>query len=457
MKRETGEQDAPGQFATYEEALDYLFKFTNYETMGRFNITRDAFDLERMRQLLAWCGNPESRIPVIVHIAGTKGKGSTCWMVAALLRATGRRVGMYTSPHLEDLRERIDIDGQWITKAAFTRHLSEIRPFLDSPREGQPPTFFDIMTAIAIKEFAEQKCDAAAVEVGLGGRLDSTNVLVPTVTAITRIHFDHVDKLGESIAQIAREKAGILKPGVPAVIGPQLEDAQAVITRRAAELRVRLWRVGREIIIEPPGKHGCISVTTPIRKHPALALGCKGVHQSENAAVAIGILDCLHELVGIDLPPGLARSVLQSIQVPGRVEVFPGSPAVILDSAHNGVSAQALARAIRDAFPRKKAILVLGIASDKDLAAILEALLPISKAVIATAAQSPRALRPGQLSERIKAVSNVPVQEAGPAEAALKTALETAEADDIVVVAGSFYLAGEVRPLLRSRESQKHG
>ncbi len=275
-------------------ALDYLYRFTNYENMGRFKYSRTTFDLERMRDMLGWCGHPDRAAPIRIHVAGTKGKGSTTLLTAAILQEAGLKAGSYTSPHLEDIRERIAVSDKWIEELVLDNHIFALREYLDMPRETLPPTFFDIMTTIAFREFARQECDAAVLEVGLGGRLDSTNVIEPTITAITPVHYDHMDKLGNTLSMIASEKAGILKAGVPAIVGPQPQEAAEAIRDRAFELDIPVWWFGKEIRAERVDEEN-FNVVTPIREHRGLRLRAAGRHQKENAATAIGICDWLSE------------------------------------------------------------------------------------------------------------------------------------------------------------------
>ena len=437
-------------FADLESALDYLYRFTNYENMGRYDYSRTTFDLDRMRDMLSWCGDPDRRIPVLVHVAGTKGKGSACLFAAAILQAAGVRTGIYTSPHLEDLRERILVAGERIPPDALRGHLSDLEKYLEQPRDTLPPTFFDIFTTTALREFARQECGAAVVEVGLGGRLDSTNVIEPTVTAITTVDYDHMDKLGNELSQIAAEKAGILKSGVPVVVGPQSEPAAATISDRISALGIDAWWVGREIKIEGgTSASGVFEVVTPVRRHPGLKLRALGTHQRQNAAVAIGLCDRVAVQRGFSTGAGEELRVLSSLQLPGRIEVFRSDCPVVLDSAHNEVSARALAATIRESFQFQRLHLILGIAADKTVSGVLKHLVPPADVVYATAADSPRAMSPGELAAEVRKLGETSVVEGGKPAEALKQVLDAAGPEELVIIAGSFYLAGEMRPILR--------
>jgi len=438
------------RFSHLDSALDYLYGFTNYENMGRVDYTRSNYDLDRMRQMLEWLGNPDRQIPVKVHVAGTKGKGSTSILVAAILNAAGRRTGLYTSPHLEHIRERIQVAGDQISPKALRDQISALREYLKQPRGGLTPTFFDIFTTIALLEFARQECDTVVVEVGLGGRLDSTNVIEPTVTAITPVHYDHTDKLGEELWQIASEKAGILKPGAPAVIGAQADEAAEVIRNRTEELGVPAWWLGREIRIENESDDArTFDVVTPARRHPGLRSRALGRHQRENAAVALGICDLLAETSNLRLPGGCEAEVLSSLQLPGRIEVFGERPPIVLDGAHNTFSAEVLAETIRASFQFQRLFLVLGIAADKAVGEVIGLLAPLAHQVFATAAPSPRALAPVELARAVREFTEARVHEVAEPREALEQALREAGPEDLVVIAGSFYLAGELRPTLR--------
>jgi len=436
-------------FPSLSAALDYLYRFTDYEKMGRYQYSRTTFDLKRMRQMLAWCGNPDRSIPQLVHVAGTKGKGSTCMFTSALLRATGLRTGLYTSPHLEDVRERIIVDGKWIAEDALRDRLSSLKDYLDQPRDSLPPTFFDIFTAIAFCSFMEAGCEAAVVEVGLGGRLDSTNVIRPSVTAISSIHYDHTEKLGEKLEQIAAEKAGILKPGVPAVFANQPAAAEKILETLIRDLDIPAWWIGREIEIENH-EDGSFDVVTPARRHSGLRLHALGEHQRGNAAAALAICDWLSELHGLEFEDAQARRVLSDLLLPGRIEVFGSRPAVILDGAHNAISVEALAQTIQESCNYERLFLVLGIASDKSIRPVIETLTPLADLVFATATPNPRAFQPSELAAEVHSITGTSTVEVSDPIEALERARDAAGPNDLVVVAGSFYLAGELRPILRN-------
>ena len=410
----------------YPDALKFLDAFTDYERMASVYAPGD-YNLERMRRLLCALGNPE-RAFLSLHIAGTKGKGSTAHLTEAILREAGYRTGLYTSPHLVDMRERIRLDGKPIREADFTRVLARMEPELRRLR----PTYFETMTAAAFVFFADRRVDYAVVEVGLGGRLDATNVITPAACAITTIDYDHMDKLGNTLEAIAGEKAGILKPGVPAVSSPQAPAARRVLEARGAiEFpRFRVLSSGGDVL----------KFTAEGRRYEMPVLG---EHQAANAATALALV----ARSGARVSPQDARRALRTIRLPGRVERVGRRPTVIVDAAHNPVSARALAAALA-AVPRRRLVLVFGASADKDYRAMLRTLLPSADLAILTKAAHPRAAAPSDL---MAAAKGRPAVAAGSVARALALARKAAGPEDAIVVTGSFYVAGEALALLSRR------
>ncbi|HXG61290.1 MAG TPA: folylpolyglutamate synthase/dihydrofolate synthase family protein [Planctomycetota bacterium] len=410
-------------FRTYRQALDHLAKFTDYERM-QARYAPDTYNLDRMRRLVEALGHPERTFPSL-HIAGTKGKGSVAHMAEAVLREAGFRTGLYTSPHLVDMRERIRRDGRPMTERDFVWAMNR----MERPLRRLRPTYFETMTAAAFLLFARWKVDWAVIEVGLGGRLDATNVIRPAACAITPIDYDHMDKLGRTLGAIAREKAGILKPGVPAVSSPQRPAAWRELRRhgRLFVPRVRLLsrRPGR-LEFEVEGLRG---------KVYRCALPAWGVHQAGNAGTALALL----EAAGVPFTRAQARRALARLRLPGRVEVVRRRPWIVVDTAHNPVAARALEAALRD-LPRRRTVLVFGASADKDYVAMLRTLLPGTDLAIFTRARSPRAADPRELARHAR---NIPALRADSVERALEAARAIAGPRDAVVVTGSFYVAGE--------------
>lgn len=410
-------------FRTYREALDHLARFTDYERM-RARYAPATYNLDRMRRLVEALGRPDRRFRSL-HIAGTKGKGSVAHMAEAILREAGFRTGLYTSPHLVDMRERIRRDGRPMTERDFVWAMNRMEPHLRRLR----PTYFETMTAAAFLLFARWRVDWAVVEVGLGGRLDATNVLLPEACAITPIDYDHRDKLGHTLGAIAREKAGILKPGVPAVSSPQRPAAWRELRRRADLFVPRVRLLSRRpgvLKFEVEGRRG---------KAYRCALPAWGAHQATNAGTALALL----EAAGIPFTEAQARRALRRLRLPGRFEVAARRPWVVVDAAHNPVAARALAAALRD-LPRRRTVLVFGASADKDYAAMLRTLLPGTALAIFTRARSLRAADPRELARRAR---RVPALVADSVDRALAVARAVAGPRDAIVVTGSFYVAGE--------------
>lgn len=442
------------RFADYEEALDYLFGTTDYERMSTYRYNLTTHDLSRMEALLAELGRPHLRFPVI-HIAGTKGKGSTALMLASVFRAAGLRVGLYTSPHLEDLRERIVIDGSPISRERFCREMNRVAEAAEAVRPrfaSHPPTFFEMVTALAFLHFARQAVQLAVVEVGLGGRLDATNVVAPLTAVITTVSMDHTLQLGSTLESIAAEKAGIIKPGVPLVSGPQEPEALRVIEERAREAGAPLVRVGREVRVEgvrplePLGLE--FDLRTPGGGRRRLRLGLLGPHQAANAAVAVAAAEQAAERGGLPLTEEAVEEGLRRVRAPARVEVLAGEPMVVLDAAHNPASTRALAEALAFHFGARPAVLLVGMAADKDVAGTLREVLPRARAVVATTNLSPRSAKPEDLAglAREGGCREVYVEE--DVAEALALARRLCRPGEMLVVTGSFYLAGAVKGLL---------
>ncbi len=435
---------------SYEEALSYLDSFVNYERRPPDAEMRAAMSLDRVRELLTELGSPHERLSFL-HVAGTKGKGSTAAMAASALRAAGYRTGLYTSPHLIDVRERIRVGGEPIPPEAFARVIERTRPHLDRIRErtadfppdadARPPTYFEIMTHAAFLYFEEVKTDVAVLEVGMGGRLDATNVVTPAACAITNVSLDHTAILGPTLAEIAREKAGILKPGVPCVVAPQNESAAHSIEATAREVGAPLWRVGEEVVLERAGEEG-FNVRTPERDYDGLRIPLWGAHQRENACVAVGLVD-LARRAGFDrVTPDAVREGLANVSWPGRVQKVAESPVTILDGAHNVASVRALVATLAERLPAKRHVYVLAVASDKDWEGMIASLAPSAGAVVATSTGNPRAVPPVELAEgaRRAGVGRVEVEE--DAVSALDLARGIAGEDGSVVATGSLYLVG---------------
>lgn len=417
---------------------------------------RVRLSLAPVRALLAALGAPERGLSVL-HVAGSKGKGSTALFAERILGACGRRVGTFTSPHLERWTERFRLEGREVDPGRLAAAVEALRPHVDALRAAggeKVPSFFDATTAAALWLFREADVDHAVLEVGLGGRLDSTNAVSSAVCCITSIELEHTDRLGTTLAAIAGEKAGILKPGVPVVCGDLHPEALAVVERRAAELRCPFARLGREIALEicaaePLGTRVRIA-DGPLEVEARLAV--PGTHQAANAALAAA---AVRRLLGPDVPSErLAAAVVEGLEgasLPGRAEVVERAPWVIVDSAHTAASARALAAVLeRIAVPVH---LVLSVSAGKDTRAILEALLPHAGAVTLTRAEPVRSLDPGEIAAVAREVrDDLPLRVVPNPHLAVRAAREGLAADGGLCAAGSVYLAGIARRVLRDFE-----
>lgn len=390
----------------YTETIAYLYSLVDYERVRIERYTPETYDLSRVERLLAAVGNPHTCFPAM-HIAGTKGKGSTAAMSEACLRAAGYRTGFYTSPHMHTFRERIQVDRHKIAREEVVALVEEIRPLIE---RTPGVTYFEAITAIGFLHFARSAVDVAVVEVGLGGRLDATNVLTPEVSVITSLSLDHTYLLGNTLAEIAREKAGIIKPGIPAVSAPQRAEAIKVLEAVSREREASLTEVGRDWNYEPgPADLDGQAFTARCVTGGGSDLDGEywipllGRHQLENATSAIAALDILRQR-GFRIPVEAVREGLHSVRWPGRLEILSRKPLVVVDGAHNPYSAQVLRRALEEWFPDHRWVLIFGASADKDVAGMLKALLPISEHTIVTRSDHPRAATPVELADVVALV-----------------------------------------------------
>ncbi len=451
-------------FQAYEDALDYLYSFINFEAKKQDRYMANKLDHTRPRRLLEALGTPYTRYPSL-HIAGTKGKGSTAAICAYALRAAGYTVGLYTSPHLQDFRERIriltpdDVDGR-ISQPQFVHHINQIRAV-----EAQFPdiTWFEILTAIAFLHFAEVGVDVAVVEVGLGGRLDATNVITPLVSVITRLSLDHTELLGNTLSEIAYEKGGIIKPGIPVITAHQEPDAQAKLEEIAQERGCQLTTVGQDWLYhggDSPGStwavfHQPTRQQLIIEHNPApelippgtqfeLPLG--GDHQLENATLALAALQHVQpHFPRLTLP--VLQAGLASVRWPGRLDIIhPGSdrtPMLLVDCAHNPDAVHKLREALQHSFTYRRLWLIFGAPADKDVPHMLADLLPLAHHTTMTTASHPRSATPEELAgmgaELGFAVTAVPDM-----HTALTTIWQQAQPGDLICVTGSIVVVGDL-------------
>jgi dihydrofolate synthase/folylpolyglutamate synthase len=413
--------------------------------------------LDAMQRLLAALGDPQRRWPC-VHVAGTNGKGSVTAMVDTALCAAGWRTGRYTSPHLSRLEERIAVSGVDVSpatlEAVLGRVFAQVDALVADGALAATPTFFEVSTAAAFIAFADAAVDVAVVEVGLGGRFDATNVVMPAVTAITSIDFDHERHLGTTLAAIAGEKAGIAKRRVPLVMGPLPDEARLVVERTAAEYGAPLISVPDSVVMRRThdAGHAVVTITTPVRSYPPVRLGLAGAHQAANAAIAVRTLEVLAGMTAIQAGADAIVAGLRDVRWPARLEWLrrPRDGArVLVDAAHNPAGARALASYLEEAgIPA--VTLVTSVMHDKDVAGVLTPLVARAAAVITTRAASPRATAAGALAEAVTrlAPAGLPVAAIDDPWTAVHRALDDPHP---VVIAGSIFLVGPLREALLTR------
>ncbi|OWK44462.1 bifunctional folylpolyglutamate synthase/dihydrofolate synthase [Fimbriiglobus ruber] len=454
-----------GSEMTYDEAIAFWYERINFEVRSA---GPGDLKLERMRALLRLVGDPHERFRV-VHVTGTKGKGSTCAMVATSLRAAGYRVGLFTSPHLVHVEERMRVNDTPITRDELAARMAQIAPAVRALEAGPwpPPTFFEISTALGFLHFVSRRVDFAVVEVGLGGRFDSTNVCHPLVSVITSIGFDHTAQLGSTLEAIAYQKAGIIKRRVPVVVGVTQPGPRAVIEHVADETGSRMVQLGRDFQYEykpgpvidgqEPRGLGAVRVSQEGRDGPTYELGLLGEHQAANAAVAVATLEELRR-EGVPIPDTAIARGLRDVKWPARIELVCARPVVILDSAHNVPSAEALVATLRQSVPVPgRKVVVFAVSSDKQFADILRLLGGYFDHFYLTRyGNNPRCVAPEQLVSTLQAVAPGRSASVHPtAHEAWHAARSAAGPDDLVCVTGSVFLAGELQDAVR--ESQPAG
>jgi len=434
--------------SAYQATLDYLYSFVDFSLTHQQNLAPENFDLRRMQALMDSLGNPQRSYKTI-HVAGTKGKGSVSAFCASALCEAGFETGLYTSPHLKDFEERIQIDGAPISRVELVALVDEIKPHVAAIPQL---TTFEISTALAFWYFARREVEIAVIEVGLGGRLDATNVITPLVSVITSISRDHTYVLGNTLAEIASEKGGIIKPGIPAVLAPQRDEPRQRLAEIAAGRAAPLTQVGRDykFSIKSRSLEGQVfslwNAAEPAKSPTLLEISMLGDHQAENAATAYVTLQTLRK-AGIEISEGAIRQGLAETRWPARFEILRRDPPVVIDCAHNAYSARVLQNTLDQYFPEKPLVLIVGFSADKDIQAMLSAWQPRTYHMIATQSGHPRAMSPAELAELAHALvgAAIPVTEEPNAAAALASALQIAGDDRLVIAAGSVFLAASVR------------
>ena len=466
----------PEQIDTYAAAIEFLYGRINYERIDAQAYSTSDFKLDRMRLLLSLIGSPHERIPAI-HVAGTKGKGSTCSMIASVLAAAGHRAGLFISPHISVFEERMTVNGVQPTQGELVALVNRLLPTI-AHMDGLPgqmqPTYFELATALAWLYFVEQRADFAVLEVGMGGRLDSTNVCRPKVCVITNVSRDHTQILGSTVRQIAWEKAGIIKPNVPLVCGVTQPDALELVEQLCRERGAPLTLFGRDVrvsgrrmaaeadVADGPGEsagerspRAWIDVCSARRDWKELPVALRGAHQATNTAMAVAALD---ELIaqGCSIPEAAVRQGLARVEWPARVEVVARRPTVVIDAAHNWESARALVATLREEFAPRRRILIFAATRDKDVAGLLRLLIPAFDTVIFTRyLDNPRNVPVHELQSLVHAISNRPVHLAADPTAAWQLARRWAGPDDLIAITGSFFLVAELRDVVFETERRR--
>ncbi len=429
----------------YNNSLDYLYSFVDYSLKHSSELAKADFNLDRMFALMESLGNPQDKYPII-HVAGTKGKGSVSALCASALQAAGYQAGLYTSPHLIDFCERIQINGEPISHAQLNELIEEIKPHVT---KIEKLTTFEITTALAFMAFAKYGVTAAVFEVGLGGRLDATNVVMPKVSVITSLSYDHTAVLGNTLTLIAGEKAGIIKNGVPVVSSPQKDEALEVLERVAKLKHATLKLVGRDVKFEEleASLDGQVFNLQPSNL-PTFNIPLLGSHQIENAATAYAAL----KTSGIPISDEQIQKGFSQVKWPARFEVLRREPPVVIDSVHNRDSALRLRETLDEYFPNIPIIMIFCTLEDKDIVGILEELKPRLEQVVATRADHPRAPSAEWIAEQVYKLG-IPVLAVEPAALALELALELAGKNKLVLSAGSVAFAGEILQAWQKRKS----
>ncbi len=429
----------------YSQAEKYLNSFTNYELILGITYAQPGYSLKHVEELLNRMGNPQLAARTI-HIAGTKGKGSVAAMIAQVLSASGYKTGRYTSPHLHNLRERINIDGSSIPEAEFAAAMAEVKPFIESMKQDttfRQLTYFEALTALAFAYFQKKRVDFQVLEVGLGGRLDATNVARPVVCIITSISLDHTQILGNSLEEIAREKAGIIKSGCWVVLSPQPEEAASVISNICREKEAKVVQVGKDVTWRKIGgdlHHQSLVIESRTSKYQ-VNIPLLGDFQLENAATAVAVLEILVSM-GFAISTAHIAQGLAQVKWPGRFQILQQHPTVLVDGAHNVASMKRLVNNIKAYFAHKRIVLVFGTSCDKDIPGIINELVPLSPQVIITQASHSRAAPiPTLVAEFSKRGIEPETKET--VTEAISRALSLANRTDVICVTGSLFVVAE--------------
>jgi dihydrofolate synthase / folylpolyglutamate synthase len=447
------DDSAAREDAAYRVAMDYIFQRLNYERVSHDSYNVEDFRLARMKRLLELLGDPQEKL-LVAHVAGTKGKGSTSAMLAAMLQAAGIRTGLFTSPHIARFEERFTVNGIEANSAEVVSLVDQLRSAVEKLVTEMPPgpTYFEVTTALAWLHFLNQKCEVAVMEVGLGGRLDSTNICRPHCCIITSISRDHMRLLGDTLPQIAAEKAGIIKPDVPVITGVEQPEVMEVIEEFARRANAPLYRLGREIKYEVSAvaeagslPRYLVNVETLSGRYEGLLCPLPGEHQCRNLALAVMAFD----LFCAGASQSFVRNGLASLNWPLRIQEVGRHPRVILDSAHNDASMTALCATLAP-LEHSRRVLVFATSRDKDAAAMLRILNRSFDEVIVTRyVHNPRALPVDQLAQLAASELTIPWQTAPDPASAWEMALARVDAEGLICVSGSVFLAAEMQAIVK--------
>lgn len=454
---------------SYNNTISFLLGAIDYEKISKYKYDSSSFNLNRMEQLMNITGNPHHGLKT-VHVAGTKGKGSTSNMIAAILMGTGLKVGLFTSPHLINLEERIKINGKDISHYALSKVTDALRPYVENERKKDlysSSTFFEILTAVALLYFKNEDVDVAVMETGLGGRLDSTNIIDPLVSVITSIGFDHTDKLGTTLVEIANEKAGIIKDNRPVVSSCQKDEVLRVINETCEKKNSNLLVVGRDIIIKngrpsnsfkkqlnDTGNNAFGSlcdIITDKNNYNDIFIPVLGAHQLVNCACAIGAVEiALNAMENCKLKNeiNVKRNSLTKVTCPGRVEIIRKEPFIIVDSAHTVESIKALKETISEYINPEKITLLFGIFQDKDVEAILNEIIPFVDDVIFTTTNNTRSAKPEDLVKMHEKLFKNRCYSTDNINEGLQIAIKITDKSNLICVTGSTYLAGAIKEII---------
>ena len=437
---------------TYSEALDYIYDLTKYGI---------KLGLKNINYLLYLLGEPHKKLKII-HVAGTNGKGSTCSSISSILQSAGYKVGLYTSPHLVDFTERFIINQKSISRKKVSELLERIKPYIEKVANTPSynhPTFFEVITSMAFLYFFEEQVDFLVLEVGLGGRLDATNVCEPLISVITHIDYDHMDELGNSLKEIAREKGGIIKPEGIVISSNQYEEAYNEIKKIADDRNSLIYSVGREIIyqiVKSDIKGVIFDLKGIYHEYKNLHTPLLGRHQADNSAAAITAIEAL-KIRGVNITEKAIRAGLGKVNWTGRLEIIQNNPTLVLDGAHNPNGVKVVRDALKEIFSYHRLILVLAIFADKDYKKMIQIIVPNADLVIAAKTESPRAASPRIIAKeaaqyidqnKIIVTENIPQ--------AINCALSNSNEDDLICITGSLYTAGEAKRYFNIKNKAKN-